>query len=107
MRHSTEPRHRKYIKGYSFLSFARTFGDKYGNKLIDTATKKGIDAAKTASKRVVQKTAEATGDLIGNKIADKITSIGKSKEKEKTKKAEEIYIPPEKKQKIIDHLKLF
>ena len=50
---------------------------------MDTATKTGIDAAKTASKRVVQKTAEATGDLIGNKIADKITSIGKSKEKEK------------------------
>ena len=48
---------------------------------MDTATKTGIDAAKTASKRVVQKTAEATGDLIGNKIADKITSIGKPKEK--------------------------
>ena len=27
---------------------------------MDTATKTGIDAAKTASKRVVQKTAEAT-----------------------------------------------
>ena len=53
---------------------------KYGKKLMDTATKTGIDAAKTASKRVVQKTAEATGDLIGNKIADKITSIGKPKE---------------------------
>ena len=52
---------------------------------MDTATKIGIEAAKTASKRVVQKTAEATRDLIGNKIADKITSIGKSKEKEKTK----------------------
>ena len=37
---------------------------------MDTATKAGIDAAKTASKRVAQKTAEATGDLIGNKIAD-------------------------------------
>ena len=37
---------------------------------MDTATKAGIDAADTASKRVVQKTAEATGDLIGNKIAD-------------------------------------
>ena len=61
---------------------------------MDTATKTGIDAAKTASKRVVQKTAEARGDLIGNKIVDKITSIGKSKEKEKTNKAEEIYIPP-------------
>ena len=73
---------------------------------IDTATKTGIDAAKTASKRVVQKTAEATGDLIGNKIADKITSIGKSKEKSK-EKPEEIYIPPEKRQQIIDYLKLF
>ena len=54
-----------------------------------------MDAAKIASKRVVQKTEEATGDLIGNKIADKITSIGKPKEKEKTKETEEIYIPPE------------
>ena len=33
---------------------------------MDTATKTGIDAAKAASKRVLQKTAEATGDLIGN-----------------------------------------
>ena len=33
---------------------------------MDTATKTGIEAAKTAYIRVVQKTAEATGDLIGN-----------------------------------------
>ena len=46
---------------------------------MNTASKTGIDAAKTASERVVQKTAEATGDLIGNKIADKITSIRKTK----------------------------
>ena len=32
----------------------------------------GLDAAKTTSKRGVQKTAEATGYLIGNKIADKL-----------------------------------
>ena len=76
-----------------FLSFPRKFGDKYGKKLMDTATKTGIDAAKTASKRLVQKTAEATGDVIGKKQADKITSIGKPKEK--TKEIEEIYIPPE------------
>ena len=76
---------------------------------MDTATKTGIDAAKIASKRVVQKSAEATGDLIGNKIADKTTSVGKSKkkEKEKTNKSEEIYIPLEKRQQIIDELKLF
>ena len=55
MIYSTEPRFRKYVEGYGFLSFARKFGDKYGKKLMDTATKTGIDAAKTASKQVVQK----------------------------------------------------
>ena len=64
---------------------------------MDTATKTGIDAAKTVSERVVQKITEATGDLIENKMADEITSIGKPKEKEKTKDMDEIYIPPEKK----------
>ena len=108
MRYSTEPKYRKYVKGYGFLWIARKFGDKNGKKLMDIATKTGIDAATTASKRVVQKTAEATGDLIGNKIADKINSIGKSKEKPKTKeKPEEIYIPPEKRQQVIDDLRLF
>ena len=55
MRYSTELRFRKYRKGYGFLSFARKCGDKYVKKLMDTATKTRIDAAKTASKRVVQK----------------------------------------------------
>ena len=44
---------------------------------MDTAKKSGLDAAKIASKRVVQKTAKATGDLIRIKIADKITSLDK------------------------------
>ena len=86
MRYLTEPKDRKYVKEYGFLSFARKFGDKYCKKLMDTATKNGIVAAKTASKRVVQKTAEATRYLIGNKIADKITSLGKRKSKEKEDK---------------------
>ena len=86
MRYSTEPKYRRYIKGYGFLSFARKFGDKCGKKVMDTATKPGVDAAKTASKRVAEKTGEATGDLIGDKAADKITSLGKSKEEEKEKK---------------------
>ena len=110
MRYSTEPRFRKCVKGYGYLSFAKKFGNKYGKKLMDTAIKTGIDAAKTTSKRVVQKTAEAREDLIGNKIADKVTSISKPKEKEKTKKSKEIkeiYIPPEKRQQIIDDLRLF
>ena len=57
MRYSIEPRFRKYVKRYGFLSFAKMFGNKYGKKLMDTATKTGMDAAKIASKRIVQKAA--------------------------------------------------
>ena len=67
MRHRTETRYRKYVKDYGFLSFARNVGYEDGKKLMDTATKTGIDAAKTASKRAIQKTAEATGNLIEKK----------------------------------------
>ena len=85
MRYSIEARLRKYVEGHGFLSFVRYSVINMVKKLMDTATKTGIDAAKTPSKRVVQKTAKVTRDLIGNKIADKITSIDKSKEKEKAK----------------------
>ena len=43
----------------------------------------GLDAVKTASKRVVQKTAEATGDLIGNEIAIKLLQWIKQKKNQK------------------------
>ena len=79
MRYSIKPRDRIYVKGYGFLSFAKNMGNKYGQKLLDSAEKSTTDAIKTASKRAIQKTAEATGDLIGNKIADKITSVSKKK----------------------------
>ena len=74
---------------------------------MDTSTKTGIRTAKATSKIVVQKTTEAIGELIGNKIADKAISIDKPKENEKAKEIEEIYIPPEKRQQIIDELRLF
>ena len=81
MRYSNEPRHRRYIKGYGFLSFAKNIGknisNNYSQQLVDSAKKSATDATKTASKRAIQKTAEATGDLIGNKTADKITSVSK------------------------------
>ena len=61
----------------------------------------------TASKKVVQKTTEATGDIIRSKIADKINSLDKTNSKEKEDERQEIYIPPEKRQQIIDDLRLF
>ena len=40
MCYSIEPRERRYVKGYGFMSFARNFGNKYGKKLMNTAKKK-------------------------------------------------------------------
>ena len=132
MCYSIEPRERRYVKGYGFLSFARNFGNKYGKKLMntaiktgtnfnskydkkltDTAIKTGKDFATIAGKKIVHKSAEATGDLIGNKIADKITSASKKPHNEEIQSNEvnnEIpkkrYISPKERQKIIDELKL-
>ena len=107
MRYSIEPRERRYVKGYGFVSFARNFSDKYSKSLMD----KGIDVskkfAKTASKKVLKETAKATGDLIGNKIADKITSASrKSHDEVNNEILKERYIFPKDRQKIINELKL-
>ena len=52
MRYSTGPSIRKYVKGYGFSSFAIKFGDKYGKKLMDTATKTVVEDAKTVFKKL-------------------------------------------------------
>ena len=92
MRYSIEPRERRYIKGYGFLSFARNFDNKYGKKLMNTAIKTGANFNSKYGKKLTDtaiktgkdfatiagKSAEATGDLIGNKIVDKITSASKN-----------------------------
>ena len=50
MRYSIEPRERRYVEGYGFLSLARNMGthatkvvknlnNKYGQKLLDTTKK--------------------------------------------------------------------
>ena len=122
MRYSIEPRDRIYVKGYGFLSFAKnmgkSFSNKYGQKLLDSAKKSTTDAIKTASKREIQKAADATGDSISNKIDDKITSASKKPAKklhnnDETEEEEvEItthkkrYISPKKGQQVIDELRL-
>ena len=97
MRYSIEPK-----------TMGTHLGNKYGQKLLDSAKKSTADAIKTTSKRAIQKTAEATGDLTGNKIADKKISISKSP---KTNENEleipkEKYIFPENRQQTIDDLRL-
>ena len=67
------------LKAMAFYQFHGKLEINMVKKLMDTATKTGIDDANTASKRVIQKRAETTGDLIGNKITDKIPLVSKAK----------------------------
>ena len=75
MCYSIEPRERRFVKGYGFMSFARNFSDKYSKSLMDKGVGVSKKIAKTAGKKILKKTAKATGDLIGNKIADKIMTL--------------------------------
>ena len=76
--------------------------------------KHGSEFGKIAGKIILTKSADGTGDLIGSKIADKIASF-KSKEKPESQRfhrkvieeQEEIIIPLEKRQQILNDLRLF
>ena len=82
------PRTRKYVKGYGFLSLTR----KYKKQLLDI----GLDA----SKKVVHK----AGEFIGSKVADAVTKSDDDNI-EKQEYVEEIIIPPEKRDEILNKLR--
>ena len=86
MQNSIEPKDN--VKGYRFLYFsknvAKTLKSKYGQKLLDSTKKSETDAAKTDSKKAIQKPADATGHQGGNNISDRIkTSACKDQIKSK------------------------
>ena len=88
--YSIEPRTRKYVKGYGFLSFAR----KYKKQILD----KGLDA----SKKVIHE----AGEYLGNKTEDAVTksnndNIGIQEP------VQEIIIPSEKKEEILNIKQIF
>ena len=102
MRYSIEPRERRYVKGYGFMSFARNFSDKYSKSLMHASR----NFAKTAGKEILKETAKATGDLIGSKVADKITAKPHNKDEVINGIPKERYISPKERQNVIDELKL-
>ena len=123
MHYLIEPRERRYVKGFGFLSFAKIMGthatkvaknlnNKYCQKLVNTAKKSATDALQIAGKRAIQKTAETSGNLVGNFIADKTTSSSKkpANESQSNEASNEIpkerYISLQERQKIIDELRL-
>ena len=108
MRYSIEPKERRFVKGYGFMSFARNFSDKYSKSLMDKGINVTKKFGKTAGKKILKKTAKATEDLIGNKIADKITSASKKSQSNEVNNEipKKRYISPNERQKIMDELRL-
>ena len=128
MRYSIEPRDLIFVKGYGFLSpaesmdryignnISKNLSGKYSQKLLDHAKKSATDTHRTVSK-----TAEANGDLIGNTFADKNITVSRISQPNGLKTVDgetentgfdreipKIYIdtPPEKREEIIDKLRL-
>ena len=85
-RYYIEPGTRKYVKEHEYLSIAKKI------KLLD----KGLDALKKAVHK--------GGEYLRNKIADAITKLNDDNT-EKHEPAEEIIIPAEKKEGILNKLR--
>ena len=66
--YSIEPRTRKHVKRYAYLSLARKLSNKYGKHLLDTA-------AINVSKKVTHKAVKTTGAFLGNETADTIAKL--------------------------------
>ena len=112
MYYSIEPRERRYVKEYGFLSFAKNIGthaakvaknisNKYSQKLVDTTKKSANRCYKDCFKKSNSKNSRSNWNLSGNKIADKITSASKKSHNKEIQLNEvnneipkERYIPP-------------
>ena len=127
MIYSIEPRNRVLVKGYGFLSFAKSIGKnltgKYRQRLLHIAEKSAVtkvatDTLKTTWNRAFQKTV-CNKILVRIKIADKISNTSSQNGPEtnsikslntaiQTEDAirSGIYISPEKRQEIVDGLRL-
>ena len=73
-------------------------------KIFDYSYKNRIWCSKNASKKVVHKTAEARSEFMGNKIAEKILEP-KPVSKANIGYVEEINIPPERREVILNKLR--
>ena len=74
MRYSIEPRKRRFVKEYGFMSFPRNFGNKYGKKLMNTAIKTGTNFNSKYGKKLTDaaiKTSKDFATIGGKKIVHK------------------------------------
>ena len=81
------------------LPFARNLLNKYGKKLLDSATKTELGDAKPLSRKVVTFNSWSKGELIWNKVTEKFIPD------ENSINLEEIFIKRGKRQEMINKLR--
>ena len=92
--YSIEPRTRRNVKEYGFLSFSR----KYRKQLLDT------DSLRNASKKAVHQSCEFLGKkIVGTTIKSNDDKIVKPDEN--SRNVEKLIIPPEKKKEVLNKLR--
>ena len=84
------------------MTFTKNLSEKYGKKLL--VITRLVVAAKTASKKVVHKTAEARGELIGKTMPKKSVKPTPANDAN-SKTVEKIVTPPDKRQEILNELR--
>ena len=115
-RYSVQPRDRIFVEGYGFLSFSenmgknigknisKTLSNKYSQKPLDHTNQSATVALKTVSKRATQKKAELQNFSRTSPQNSSETVIFEGEIDRKIPK--ERYLFPEKRQKVIDNLRL-
>ena len=99
--YSIEPKTRKYVKGYGFLSFAKNIIQQIRKKILGYCYKNRNMCCENYFQKLVQKTSEPTGELIGNKISEKSENRNLSMSDMNSRNVQEKYFPPEKIQGIL------
>ena len=79
------------LKDIDFCHFLEIYLTNMAKKLLGT----GINASKSDSKKIIDKVSEATGEVLGITFANKFVEP-----------VEEIIIPPEKAEEILNELRL-
>ena len=96
-------------------NISKNLSNEYSQKRLDHAKQSATYPPKTTSKKVIKKVAEETGGLICNKTANRITKVSRSSPQNNSEAftnehdkeiPKERYRTPEKRQKIIDDLRL-
>ena len=117
--YSIKPRHQIFVKGYGFFSFAesmrkhidknisKNWSSKYSQNLFYNTNKPATDAIKTTLKRVIQKTEEGLKSQgLNYGIVQRQLQMKQRISELKRGIPKNTYISPEKRQQIIDGLKL-